>query len=382
MLLNQLTVIILGIMGLEKSGGPARKPVSRVVESVVEGNRIRSDLIDIYRNRLKDVTLSALAPNELLASFNDVSALAHHLAESGKEMEANHLRKEAIHVFTERAGQLETVAFTAAKSLHGAADDESRSALLAEYKDLHGKVVLVSKELEQRKVDLAKLPEGSQERSASESEIKDAEKEAKEKLVPRYNELKQIINGFGIQDKINADLASSSANQAVNMKKAAVSLMVEMGNYDGAFDLVLESVDKYLNSKIGGAESLMSWLVETTIGMAKGTQEGAMNQHKLLELAFEGCLDTATHLDNAVFSGKVEADYLDTALWFRSKAAAISRDLSHSHAETLDPLLSAAKNYGEHGFTDVQANLLEFALKIDMQMSLRPPPEQGIGQYL
>ena len=369
-------------MGLEKSSGPARKPVSRVVESVVEGNRIRSDLIDIYRGRLKDVVLSTLTPNELLASFNDVSALAHHLSESGKELEANHLRKDAIHVFTEKADQLETVAFTAAGQLNGAVGDESRSTLLAEYKDLHGKVVSISKELEQRRADLAKLPEGSQERAALESGIKDAETEAKEKMVPRYNELKQIINGFGIQDKINTDLASSSANQAINMKKAAVSLMVEMGNYDGAFDLVLGSVDKYLNSKIGGAESLMSWLVETTIGMAKNTQDGVVNQHKLLELAFEGCLDTAMHLDNAVFNGKVEADYLNTALWFRSKAATISRDLSHSHTETLDPLLSAAKNYGEHGFTDVQANLLEFALKIDMQMSLRPPPEQGIGQYL
>ncbi len=384
MLLNQLTVIILGIMGLEKSGGPAKKAAGRVVESVVEGNKIRSDLIEIYRGRLKDVTLSALAPAELISSFNDVSALAHHLAESGKEMEANHLRKEAIHVLKERAEQLETVAFSALESLNNAQKDGpgSRASLNTEYKELNSKIVSISRELEQKRADLVKLPEGSEESVTLEKEIKDVEKETKETMLPRYNELRQVLNGFGMQDKMNTELASQSANQAVGMKKAAVALMVEMGNYDSAFEFVLESVDKYFNSKIGGAESLMSWLVETTVGMAKNTQDGTLNPHKLLELAFEGCLDTAMHIDNAVFNGKVEGEYLDSALWFRSKAAAISRDLGHSHQATLEPLLSAATNYGEHGFSDVQANLLEFALKIDLQMSARPAQEKGVGLYL
>lgn len=355
-------------MGLSKSSGSARQVVESRANDTVEKNEIRSQLIDIYRAKVGSVKLDTLNPKELLESFDSREALAAHLAEEGKEMESNHLRKETIHAFVKKAEELEAVAFASMKALSDAKNDSEsgpRAVLKKEYTDLHKKIAEVSSVIEQKKLELASLQKDSEEYAALEAGIKDMSKDANEKMIPRYAELRQLFSSFGAQDKTNTDLASSTASQALSLKKAAAVIMVEMGNYDSAFELVLESVGKYFNSSIAGAEELMGWLVATTENMAKSA-EGTSSKHKLMELAFEGCIDTAAQIEAAVFDSKANSSNLESALWFRTKATMFSKELGHSREEMLAPLLEAANVYKEHGYDTERANLLEFALQIDV----------------
>ncbi len=345
------------------------KTVTQKTTVIGKETELRSQIVELYRERVLGVDFNALDLKSTIEALKDREALAVHLSNQGKERESNTLRKETIRVLVTKAEAAEAKLFEAMRVLTENAEktNEKRTALGEELKLVKQDIAQVQQDFKKKKAQLEKLDPESKEAKdlqAEMGELNETFKVSAQKGTEIQIQLQQMAQSA----QVASATAEQASQEALTFKSGAVGVMMVMGNSDGAFALALETVDKFHEAGIFG---LAENLVANALNAAEGRAENLFKEHtrqsdmhKLLELGIEAAVDVASRLEKAVFTGTAHPEVIEEASQFRLKAADLSAK-SGNFADAKSLLLTASKEYREKGYSGQAVKFLEFALNLD-----------------
>ncbi|MCL5412824.1 MAG: hypothetical protein M1569_00250 [Candidatus Marsarchaeota archaeon] len=343
-------------------GGTSNQSASGVQE---KERTYREELVKAYGARLADSNMDTASAGELGHIVYYKMLLAQNLLALGKEREANVLKKGTMKSLLSRIASVDSEMFSSLTALDEF--DKSVEAVQNEVKVLNKeKDSLIIADNEKRAEYVAALESAKNGDPQSVEELK-AQFVNETRL--RHEKFTEFINNeFNPKNQEYSRLRKEGMQyqgnletlmmQSLYLKDITISLMVEHGDVQGAFDLALDTLRRYYDKGIfGSAENLLITCLEITgkspLGrLGKGKVD---NMHELRELGIESALEGVQIAENALVSGKVKvnqnlvAQILHFAVTLNKDAAVLSA--KDGNVDDIDAiLLDKATEYESKGF--------------------------------
>ena len=318
----------------------------------------RTRLVDAYKAKSEVDDVIGMDHEEFVALVDIRLALSRNLLELGREIEANHVRRDLVGKLKERAQAAEEKLFdgTAAAAAIATQIDELSPGIdaLTEKKQ-----VLIR--------DHDRLMEKLQ---ATEDTATEQRKRIEDELAFLKQEFTDVLNEQSplLQQRKGLEMQQARAQaelggygmQAMNLRTGMVSTMLDLGNYGGAFDMALETMMAYhKKGYFGVAENLLIYTLHHS-GKLVGALESegrSAEVAQLKELGLEYALEGAMLLEKLVFEGGHPADMLGVASQFRQLAGVIISAKGDNKA--MEEMLSkAAEEYAGHGYYEASIGLI------------------------
>lgn len=348
-------------MGLSKTV-PSKQAVGEVA---VKSNEILQQLVDLYKERVSMAKLDTIGIKEIKTALESRAILAQYLFEQGNEIESNKLARDTLHSLVARAEAAEAVTFDASSQIEKLTKAAETKRKLLD--TLLKKLDKANQSLNEMGKGFAGLEKGSEEYNALEAKFVEAKKDYDD-MIPKKAELEGAIEGIRGEQRVFGKKVAEAGGEALTLKQLATDIMLSLGNYDGASELISNTMDKFFASTVTGVESLVGNFVMSAQKRSTLMADRPDEKHKLLEISLETSLDIASRLEAAIFDGRRPVATFDTVVQFRVFAADLFRDMGKS-ADAQEMLLASVKEYKEKGFAQESVPLLERLLELGERSS-------------
>lgn len=336
---------------------PFRKETTNLGLTLQE-TMYRTRLVDAYKSKSEVDDVASMGHEEFTALVEVRLALSRNLLELGREVEANHVRRDLVGKLKERAQAAEEKLFDGIVT--AAAIATQIGELAPEIGALTEKKQVLIRDHDSL---MEKLQASEETATEQRKRIEDEMARLKQEFTDVLNEQSPLLQqrkGLELnQAMVQAELGGYGM-QAMHLRTGMVSTMLDLGNYGGAFDMALETMVAYhKKGYFGVAENLLMYTLHQSgklVGMLESEgREGEAAQLK--ELGLEYALEGATLLEKLVFEGGHPAEMLGAASQFRQLAGVILSAKGNNGAME-DMLSKAAGEYASNGYYEASIGLI------------------------